>query len=129
MTDSRMRTTLSIASTGWWGALVGIGLGLALFALGLATALRADPMPLPLTIALCVAGALEASLCWLTMRRVRVAWAFATAIGGTAAVVFLFSAPKIRDALEVSLAVALVPAAIGAIVATLLATAAGEMSR
>lgn len=126
------RPPLAPSSIGWWGAALGIALGLGLLGLGLlglgaSAGFREQPLPLPLVIALCVAGAIQAALSWYTIRRVRVAWAFATAIGGTAAVVFLFSAPKIRDALEVSLGMALLPAAIGAAVATLLALAAAEI--
>jgi hypothetical protein len=121
------RPPLAPSSIGWWGAALGIALGLGLLGLGASAGFREQPLPLPLVIALCVAGAIQAALSWYTIRRVRAAWAFATAIGGTAAVVFLFSAPKIRDALDVSLGMALLPAAIGAAVATLLALAAAEI--
>jgi integral membrane sensor domain MASE1 len=128
MTETRKRSPLQPGSTGWLGASIGIALGLGLFALGASSMFREVPLPPPLVIALCVVGALEAVVSWYTIRRVRVAWAFATAIGSTAAVVFLFSAPKIRDGLEVSLTVALMPALVGAVAATLLALASDEVS-
>ena len=122
------RKQLDPTSAGWMGAAIGIALGLGLLALGVSSLFREVPLPPPLVVALCVIGVLEAAVSWYTIKRVRIAWAFSTAIGATAAVVFLFSAPKIRDGLEVSLGVALLPALIGALAATLLALAASDMS-
>ena len=109
------------------GAYLGIVLGLGLFALGVSSALQVRPLPLPLTIALLVGGALEAALCWYASRGVRAAWAFAVSISGTAGLVFLFSAPKIRDALDVSLGVAMLPCVAGAAAAILLSMAENEI--
>lgn len=118
---------LRLGSSGGMGALFAIALGLGLLALGAATALRDEPLPMPLTVALVAAGALEAALGWFTLNRRRGAWAFATSLSGTAAVAFLFSAPKIRDALEVELGVALVPALVGAAACIMLAMAAPDL--
>jgi predicted PurR-regulated permease PerM len=104
-----------------------MALGIGLFGLGVSSVLQARPLPMPLTIALFIAGALETALCWFAMKGVRAAWAFALSISGTAGLVFLFSAPKIRDALEVSLGVALLPCLAGAAAAIMLAMATGEI--
>ena len=122
------RKPLEPGSPGWMGAAIGIALGLGLLALSASSLFREVPLPTPLVVALCVIGTLEAILGLYTIKRVRIAWAFSTAIGATAAVVFLFSAPKIRDGLEVSLGVALLPALVGALAATLLALAASDVS-
>jgi integral membrane sensor domain MASE1 len=121
------RPRLQLGSSGGMGALLAIALGLGLLALAAATALRDEPLPMPLTVALVVAGALQAAFGWFTLNRRRGAWAFATSLSGTAAVAFLFSAPKIRDALQVDLGVALVPALVGAAACIMLALAAADL--
>lgn len=118
---------LGVTSAGGLGALVAMALGVGLFALGAVTVLGSDPLPGPLTVALLLAGGLEATLGWYALRRVRAAWAFATSLAGTAALAFLFSAPKIRDALEVELGVALLPSLLGAAACIMLALAAPDM--
>jgi len=118
---------LPAQTPGGMGAILAMLLGVGLLFLGLAGMFRDDPLPMPLTIALCLTGAIEAGLGWLTLLRMRAAWAFATAIAGTAGVAFFFSAPKIRDALEISLGVALVPALVGAAACILLAMAAPDV--
>jgi integral membrane sensor domain MASE1 len=118
---------LGSTTAGGVGAMIAIALGVGLFLLGVVSGTRSTPLPMPLTVALCLAGALEAVLGWFTLRRVRAAWAFATSIAGTAAVAFLFSAPKIRNALEVELGVALLPAMVGAVACVLLAYAAPDV--
>jgi integral membrane sensor domain MASE1 len=118
---------LRTQSPGGMGAVLAMLLGVGLLILGLAGIFRDDPLPMPLTIALCLVGAIEAGLGWLTLLRMRAAWAFATAIAGTAGTAFFFSAPKIRDALEIGLGVALVPALVGATTCILLAMAAPDI--
>lgn len=118
---------LGATTAGGLGAMCAIALGAGLVALGVAGALRGDPLPAPLTVSLCLFGALEAGLGWFTLRRRRAAWAFATSIAGTAAVAFLFSSPKIRDALDLELGVALVPSVFGAITCILLAMASPDV--
>ena len=118
---------LGMTTVGGMGALVAMALGVGLFALGAVTAPGDHPLPGPLMIALLLAGGLEFALGWFTLRRVRAAWAFATSLAGTASVAFLFSAPKIRDALEVELGVALLPCLVGAAACIMLAMAAPDM--
>lgn len=118
---------LGLTTTGGMGAVVAIALGIGLFALGAYSGLKEHPLPMPLTVALCLFGGLLAALAWFALRRVRVAWAFATSLSGTAAVAFLFSAPKIRDALEIELGVALLPSMIGAAACIMLALAAPDV--
>lgn len=117
---------LPASSPGAWGAALGELLGLGLTGIGVNGMMRAS-LPLPLTIGLITGGLLLAGLCGLTFFRVRAAWSFALSMCGTAGLVFLFSAPKIRDALEVSLAVALLPCVAGALAAILLAMAAPDI--
>lgn len=83
-----------------------IGLGLIGFALYL---IATTNTPIVMDVALIVIGLTECAASFYTIYRIRVAWAFALSINGTAFVVFLFSAPRIRDAAEVSIAVALIP--------------------
>ena len=118
---------LGLTTVGGIGAIAAIALGVGLFLLGAAGALKDDPLPAALVIALLLFGGLQAALGWLAFRRVRAAWAFATSLAGTAAVAFLFSAPKIRDALEVELGIALLPSLVGAAACIMLAMAAPDM--
>ncbi len=70
-----------------------------------------------LNIAIMVVGLMEAAACFYALHLHRVAWAFALSINGTACIVMLFSAPRIRDASEIGLGVALAPSVLfGAIV-------------
>jgi hypothetical protein len=118
---------LGLTTTGGVGAVVAIALGLGLFALGAYSGLKPQPLPMPLTVALCLFGGLLAVLAWFALRRVRIAWAFATSLSGTTGVAFLFSAPKIRDALGLELGVALLPSMIGAAACIMLALAAPDV--
>lgn len=118
---------LGLTTAGGMGAIVAMALGAGLFILGVASAVKDDPLPVPLITALLLFGALQAVLGWFALRRVRGAWAFATSLAGTAAIAFLFSAPKIRDALEVELGIALLPSLVGAAACIMLALAAPDM--
>ena len=117
---------LPASSPGTWGAALGDLLGLGLAGIGV-RGMWTGSLPLPLTLGLIIGGLLLAGLCGLTFYRVRAAWAFSLSMCGTSGLVFLFSAPKIRDALEVSLPVALLPCVAGAVAAILLAMAAPEI--
>ncbi len=123
---ARAKDRLPPSSPGTWGAALGGLLGLGLAWIGVDGMLDGS-LPLPLTIGLMASGLMLAALCGLTFYRVRAAWSFALSMCGTAGMVFLFSAPKIRDALEVSLTVALLPCVAGAAAAILLAMAANEI--
>ena len=86
------------------GILVGVGLlGFAIYLMA------ATRTPMAMDVSLIVIGLSEIAACAYTIKRVRVAWSFALSINGSAFVVFLFSAPRIRDAAEVSIGIALVP--------------------
>lgn len=45
-------------------------------------------------------GVIEGACCLFSMQGSRTAWSFALALNGTMTVVFLFGAPRMRDALE-----------------------------
>lgn len=94
------------------GILTGLGLmGFAVYLIGTAET------PLTLDLALIVVGLIECVASFYTLQRVRVAWSFALSINGTVFAVLLFSAPRIRDAADVSIVVALIPSLIfGALV-------------
>ena len=118
---------LGLTTAGGMGAITAMLLGVALVLLGVGAATRDHPLPMPLVIALFLFGSMLAALGWLSLRRVRVAWAFATSLSGTAAIAFLFGAPKIRNALEVELGIALLPALVAAAACIMLALAAPDM--
>jgi hypothetical protein len=122
------RQPLPPGSSAAAGAYLGIAFGLALIVLGLLGAARAQTLPIPLIVALLIAGPLQAALCWKVLRRSRVAWSFAVALSGTAALVCLFSAPKIRDELGLTIALAILPSLVALVVTCLLAAAAQEMT-
>ena len=116
-----LRQRLTMDSTAYWGAWGGVAMGGALLGLGLLSLFRGSSLPLPLTIALTVAGGLQGLLSFFTLQRRRAAWSFALSLSGTAALAFLFTAPKIRDTMHVSIAVALIPCAVGTLLTLLLA--------
>jgi hypothetical protein len=118
---------LGLTTAGGLGALTAMALGVGLLLLGVGGALKDDPLPPPLVVALFLFGGLQAGLGWFAFRRVRAAWAFATSLAGTTAVAFLFSAPKIRDALEIELGIALIPSLVGAAACLMLAMAAPDL--
>ncbi len=118
---------LGLTTAGGMGAVTAILLGIALLLLGVGGLVREHPLPMPLVVALFLFGGLLAVLGWLSLRRIRTAWAFATSLCGTAALAFLFSAPKIRDALEVEIGIALLPSLVGAAACIMLALAAPDM--
>jgi hypothetical protein len=124
----RPREPLSRTSPGAIGAYLGILYGLGLLVLGATGGLRADPLPVPLVLALCLAGPLECVLCWLVLQRSRTSWSFAVALSGTTALVCLFGAPKVGDALGLSIGVAVLPSVAALTVAVLLAMAADDMA-
>jgi len=122
------RKPLAPTSAGAMGAYLGMAFGFSLLGLGIIGGLRAERLPIPLIIALCMAGPLLVWLCWQVLRRSRVAWSFAVALSGTASLVCLFSSPKIRDALALPIALAVLPAVIAGVVAWLLASASADVS-
>lgn len=105
-----------------------LGLVTALIMLGSALYMLAgdSDTPMPLAIAFLVTGTLQAAVCTLALERKRAAWAFALSLNGTLSVTFLFGAPKVRDGLDVSLSLGLLPATLFAVVTTLLALGAED---
>ncbi len=100
--------TLTPASPAFWGAAGGMLIGVGLFAYALYL-FTGDSTPKTLNVALMVIALAEASTAHFTLKGSRVAWAFALSINGTCSVVLLFAAPRIRDAADISIALALLP--------------------
>jgi hypothetical protein len=100
---------LSSSSPAFFASILGILVGAFMTLFG-AYLLQKGGNPLPLSIAVLCVGAIEVAASFYTLQRVRVAWAFALSINATAAVVFLFTSARLRDALELHLLLALVPA-------------------
>lgn len=107
--EERESSSLDSGSPGRYGAFLAMGAGFAFFGLGLYL-LVGGLASMPFSFAFLVGGFVEVVTGWFTLRRVRAAWAFACSLNGTAAIVFLFGAPKIRDAIDVSIGLALLPA-------------------
>lgn len=109
---------LRIDSPSFAAAVVGalVGLGLVAFSVHLFANTSASH---PLSTSIGILGVTELATSYFIVRLKRVAWAFALSINGTAAVVLLFSAPRIRDAMEVSIALALVPCAVASVIVIL----------
>lgn len=124
----RPRDPLPPSSPGAIGAYLGIGLGLGFLALGVMGGLREKALPSMLVLGMVLFGALQIVCAWLTLRRARVAWSFAVAMSGTIALTCLFGAPKIRDAMEVSIGVAMLPSVLAAVTTIFLAMAADAIS-
>ena len=116
---------LNSSSPARHGALVSTIVGVALFGFGLYLAF-VSAMPGVLGVAVMIAGFLDALVGWYTLKRVRVAWAFACSLNGTAFIVFLFGAPKVRDAAEIPIGGALLPAFLFGVLTLLLALGSEE---
>ena len=108
MTTTASTARLSPGSPAHIGSIAGLLAGLGLVACGVYFMLAASTS-LTLNISLIVMGIAEFATSFYTLKRLRVAWSFALSINGTAFVVFLFTAPRIRDTAEVSIGVALIP--------------------
>ena len=104
-----------------YGCYLGLLAGLALAGYGLSILVSGTAQSLPFKLAFLAGGVLECVLCVHALRRSRVGWSFATALSGTAAVVFLFGAPKVRDGLEVSIALGFIPCLVFSVITVLLA--------
>ena len=92
----------------FWAGWIGVVLGMSMMAFGGYLFLNSSQVA-TLNIAIIVVGLIQVASSFFSLRMVRVAWAFALSINGTAAIVTLFAAPRIRDAAEVSILVALLP--------------------
>ncbi len=108
--QSQPQPTFAIgpASPVFWGSAGAILVAVVLLLLG-GYLLTSGGTPKTLNIALLVVALIEGTTGFFALQGKRVAWAFSLSINGTCAVVMLFSAPRIRDAAEVSIIVALLP--------------------
>jgi hypothetical protein len=102
---------LPSSSPSFYAGLFGVLVGLGLIVFGVKLLLTSST-PTTLDIALIVVGMAEVATSALTIRALRAAWAFALSLNGTLALVLLFSGPRIRDAAEVSIGVALIPSVV-----------------
>ena len=100
---------LSSSSPAFFASILGILVGCFMMLFG-GYLLIQGGNPLPLGIGVLCVGAMECGASFYTLQRVRVAWAFAISINATAAIVFLFTSARLRDATELHLVVALIPA-------------------
>ena len=116
---------LGADSAGRYGCFLVIAIGVAMFALGLGLFFRGSSSA-PLRVALMLVGAAEIAVGYLALFRNRVGWSFALSINGTAAAIFLFGAPKVRDAADIDLGAALVPSFVLIVATTLLAASRDE---
>ncbi len=80
--------------------------------------------PLTYAVAMLLSGFVELVVCFFALRGNRAAWAFALSLNGTAALVFLFGATRVRAALSVPWPVALVPALLLVLITTFYAVSA-----
>lgn len=111
MTETQKRSSgswLPRSHPSFFAGLAGIVVGLGMLGFSVYLFLFAST-PAPLNLALGIVGLVNAATSLFTLQAVRVAWAFALSINGTAAVVFLFSAPRLRDAAGIPIIAALIP--------------------
>lgn len=118
---------ISSKSPAFAGGVLGMMAGLAAFGFGCLGLFGPEStMPLPQAIALVVAGLIDWSSCFFALKRVRLAWAFALSLNGTAVLVFIFGAPKVRDAWHTNMGVGYLPAIIFLSITVLLAISSEE---
>jgi hypothetical protein len=104
------------------GGLTGVGfavLGVYLLATG-------SDFPAAMSVGLLLVAAIQIVCGVYSLRRVRAAWAFALSLNGTAFVVFLFGAPKLRDAASIPIGAALAPCLVFGLITLLYALSADE---
>lgn len=123
---AQARRVLRAGAPGRIGAYLGGLAGVGLAVLGGYLIATGSDLPPAVLVALVLVGGIEVVCAVLAVRLSRVAWAFALSINGTAGVIFLFGAPKLRDAAEISIGAALAPALIFAIVTTFYAASSDE---
>lgn len=116
---------LGADSAGRYGCFLVMAIGVAMFAVALGLFFR-GALTNPLRVALMLVGVAEVAVGYLALFRSRVGWSFALSINGTASVIFLFGAPKVRDAFSIDLGAALVPSFLLIVATTLVAAAHHE---
>jgi integral membrane sensor domain MASE1 len=117
-----MDASLKAGSPARYAAYISLVLGVGMLVLGTTIVLGiSSGQPMPLGIAFLVLGIIEGVTGWFALQAVRVGWAFGCSINGTLALVMLFGAPKVRDAADVFIGVALIPSFVLAVVTLLYA--------
>ncbi len=120
------RPRISSGDPATWAAGLATLAGVGFVVLGAWLLIDGSELPLALMAGLILIGGVQICCAYYSLRRVRAAWAFALSVNGTAFVIFLFGAPKLRDAASIPIAAALVPAIAFALITTLYALSAEE---
>lgn len=79
-----------------------------------------------MAVTMILIGFMEGLLCYFATRHSRIAWAFATSLNGTLALMMLFGSPSIRDNFEIAIGIAVLPSFAVAAATVLLSLAAEE---
>jgi hypothetical protein len=125
--ESNQNTTrLEPGSPARFGAWAGMLVGVAAFIWGVSRFFVAEPPSAVYSLAFVVAGLLNTLCCMLSLVRSRMAWAFAVSLNGTAAVLFLFGIPQVRDGLGTKTVFAAAPCLVFAIITALLVTGSDQ---
>jgi hypothetical protein len=124
--EQRVEGVLAARAPGRFAGYLGMLCGAGLIVLAVRIWIGDNAMPPALPVGLGIVGVAQIACARFALRRVRAAWAFALSINATAFLIFLFGAPKLRDAAEVSIALALLPAVVFAAITTLYALSADE---
>lgn len=106
--------------------MLGSLLGFGMILLGVWLFSASSAVSGTLSVAVIVVGVIELASSFYMLKAHRVAWAFSMSINGTAAVVFLFSTPRIRDAADLSLGLSAIPFVLFAVVVSLSAMSSEE---
>lgn len=109
-----------------FGCYLGLLIALAMLLHGLHMLATGSDNAMPFKVAILLGGAIQAVTCLYALRGNRPAWSFAVSLNGTLFVVFLFGAPKVRDGLDVSMALGLLPCAAFGVTTALLALGSNE---
>lgn len=111
---------LAAGSPARYGAYAGIVVALGSAGWGLSRFFIDNPPSTVYCLAFVIGGFLGIMLNLFTLVRSRIGWAFAISLNGTAAVVFLFGIPQVRDGLGVDTVVAAIPCIIFGAITTAL---------
>lgn len=119
-------TKLSKGSTARFGALLSMLIGAAMLPWGISQLIDSGDSSVPFLCAVVVIGVMELLTGLFTLWVSRVGWAFGLSLNGTLSAILFFGAPKLRDAYELDLSIALLPATIVMITTVLLATGSDD---
>lgn len=126
MSPDAARRRLAVGDPLSWAVVLASLAGLGLAVLGGKLLLEGSQLPGALQVGLILIGGVQLCCAYYALRGARAAWSFALSLNGTAFVVFLFGAPKLRDAAEVPIGAALAPALIFATISTLYALSSDD---